>query len=69
MERAARSASNWNSLLLEARAQRMGQLPTWDFGTGRFQVDQGSREYYSDAHNQAMKKEQHMHGSDKRARY
>ncbi|KAI9455998.1 hypothetical protein F5148DRAFT_984587 [Russula earlei] len=37
------SASEWNSLLLTARAERG---PQWDVGTQQFQVEEGSSLYY-----------------------
>jgi len=40
---AIESASEWNSLLLTARAERG---PQWDVGTQQFQVEEGSELYY-----------------------
>ncbi|KAF8273241.1 hypothetical protein EI94DRAFT_1769316 [Lactarius quietus] len=40
---AIESASEWNSLLLTARAERG---PQWDVGTQQFQVDEGSHLYF-----------------------
>jgi len=40
---AIESASEWNSLLLTARAERG---PQWDVGTQQFQVDEGSNLYF-----------------------
>ncbi|KAG1804995.1 uncharacterized protein HD556DRAFT_1303504 [Suillus plorans] len=41
---AVESASEWNSLLITARAERG---PQWDVGTQQFHVDQGSDLYYN----------------------
>ncbi|KIM56948.1 hypothetical protein SCLCIDRAFT_1219985 [Scleroderma citrinum Foug A] len=43
LAQAIASASDWNSLLLTARAERG---PQWDVGTQQFQVDFGSDLYY-----------------------
>ncbi|KAL4063554.1 hypothetical protein V8B97DRAFT_2011583 [Scleroderma yunnanense] len=43
LAQAIESASDWNSLLLTARAERG---PQWDVGTQQFQVDFGSNLYY-----------------------
>ncbi|KIJ62807.1 hypothetical protein HYDPIDRAFT_93573 [Hydnomerulius pinastri MD-312] len=43
LAQAVESASEWNSLLITARAERG---PQWDVGTQQFQVDFGSELYY-----------------------
>ncbi|KAH7884739.1 hypothetical protein F5I97DRAFT_1938107 [Phlebopus sp. FC_14] len=43
LAQAIESASEWNSLLMTARAERG---PQWDVGTQQFQVDHGSDLYY-----------------------
>ncbi|KIK90949.1 hypothetical protein PAXRUDRAFT_656073 [Paxillus rubicundulus Ve08.2h10] len=43
LTQAIESASEWNSLLITARAERG---PQWDVGTQQFQVDHGSDLYY-----------------------
>ncbi|PIL35592.1 hypothetical protein GSI_02320 [Ganoderma sinense ZZ0214-1] len=43
LAQAIESASEWNSLLMTARADRG---PQWDVGTQLFQVDEGSELYY-----------------------
>ncbi|KAG1747250.1 uncharacterized protein EDB91DRAFT_76708 [Suillus paluster] len=43
LAQAIESASDWNSLLITARAERG---PQWDVGTQQFLVDQGSDLYY-----------------------
>ncbi|KAI5477679.1 hypothetical protein MNV49_006065 [Pseudohyphozyma bogoriensis] len=42
--KAAKSASQWNSLLLWARK---GRGPQWEWGTGMYHVDRNSPEYYA----------------------
>ncbi|SCZ93744.1 BZ3500_MvSof-1268-A1-R1_Chr6-3g08857 [Microbotryum saponariae] len=44
MHRAAKSASQWNSLLRWARHQRG---PQWDYATGQYHVDRSTPEYYA----------------------
>ncbi|KAH8994955.1 hypothetical protein EDB92DRAFT_2053083 [Lactarius akahatsu] len=51
---AIESASEWNSLLLTARAERG---PQWDVGTQQFQVDEGSCLYFDPSPLQEHQKE------------
>ncbi|KAJ8462928.1 hypothetical protein ONZ45_g17759 [Pleurotus djamor] len=46
LSQAIESASDWNSLLITARAQRG---PQWDIGTQQFLVDEGSELFYDPA--------------------
>jgi len=55
------AASEWNSLLASARAQRG---PQWDVGTQQFQVDLGSTLYYDPAPLLEVLKQQRPHEGD-----
>ncbi|EST08530.1 hypothetical protein PSEUBRA_001956 [Kalmanozyma brasiliensis GHG001] len=50
LSKAATSSAGWNSLLVWARRQRGAQ---WDESTALWQVDRGSKEYYSFGENPA----------------